>query len=172
TALVAKSGKQIMVEDMSNHPLFKNIPKNWNGSIIGIPLKFKDEIVGVMNLSRTVTGHFSRSEIRLISLLADQAAVAIFNASLYKRVTHMANTDSVTGLPNRRALDERLHEEWRYASRTGSEFAVVMMDLDGFKTVNDNFGHNVGDDLLYSLFNFRAQKMRGSDFLARYGGDE
>lgn len=172
TALVAKSGKQIMVEDMSNHPLFKNIPKNWNGSIIGIPLKFKDEIVGVMNLSRTVTGHFSRSEIRLISLLADQAAVAIFNASLYKRVTHMANTDSVTGLPNRRALDERLHEEWRYASRTGSEFAVVMMDLDGFKTVNDNFGHNVGDDLLYSLFNFLAQKMRGSDFLARYSGDE
>lgn len=172
TYLVAKSGKQIMVEDMSSHPVYKGAPQNWQGSIISIPLKFKDEIVGVMNVSRSVTGHFSRSEIRLISLLADQAAVAIYNASLYKRVTQMANTDSVTGLPNRRALDERLQEEFVYASRMGLEFAVVMMDLDGFKVVNDTFGHNVGDELLYSLFNFLAQKMRGSDFLARYGGDE
>jgi diguanylate cyclase (GGDEF)-like protein len=107
-----------------------------------------------------------------MSLLADQAAVAIFNASLYKRVTQMANTDSVTGLPNRRALDERLQEELYYASRTNTQFSVVMMDLDGFKSVNDTFGHNTGDELLHSLFNFLAQKMRGSDFLARYGGDE
>ncbi|MFN3491106.1 MAG: diguanylate cyclase domain-containing protein, partial [Anaerolineales bacterium] len=172
TYTVAKSGKQILIEDIAHHPLSKGLPSEWYGSIIGIPLKFKDEVMGVMNLARSVTGHFSRSEIRLISLLADQAAVAIFNANLYKRVTQMANTDSVTGLPNRRALDERLQEEWRYASRIGLEFAVVMMDLDGFKAVNDNFGHNVGDELLYSLFNFLAQKMRGSDFLARYGGDE
>lgn len=172
TYSVAKYGKQILVENILTHPLYQDAPSDWHGSIIGIPLKFKDEIVGVMNLSRTVTGHFSRSEIRLISLLADQAAVAIFNASLYKRVAQMANTDSVTGLPNRRALDERLQEEWVYASGLNLEFAVVMMDLDGFKTVNDNLGHNVGDELLYSLFNFLAQKMRGSDFLARYGGDE
>ncbi|HNF95455.1 MAG TPA: GGDEF domain-containing protein, partial [Anaerolineales bacterium] len=83
-----------------------------------------------------------------------------------------ANTDSVTGLPNRRALDERLQEEWRLAEQTKFPFAVVMMDLDGFKAVNDTFGHNIGDDLLYSLFNFLAQRMRSSDFLARYGGDE
>lgn len=172
TYSVVRSGSQIIIEDMPNHSLYQGMQILNSGSIVGIPLKFKDEIVGVMNLSRTVTGHFSRSEIRLISLLADQAAVAIFNASLYKRVTQMANTDSVTGLPNRRALDERLQEEWQFASRANSQFSVVMMDLDGFKAVNDTFGHNVGDELLYSLFNFLAQKMRGSDFLARYGGDE
>ena len=98
--------------------------------------------------------------------------MAIYNASMHKRVTELANTDSVTGLPNRRALDERLQDEWRYSGRTGAQFSVVMMDLDGFKSVNDTFGHNVGDELLNSLFNFLAQKMRGSDFLARYGGDE
>ncbi len=172
TYTVAKSKQQILVEDIVHHPLFKGFPKEWHGSIISIPLKFKEEVVGVMNLARGVTGHFSRSEMRLISLLADQAAVAIFNANLYKQITQMANTDSVTGLPNRRALDERLQEEWRYANRAKTEFAVVMMDLDGFKAVNDTFGHNIGDELLYSLFNFLAQKMRGSDFLARYGGDE
>lgn len=172
TYSVARNGKQIIVEDMAAHAIYKNAPAEWGGSIIGIPLKFKGEIMGVMNLSRTVTGRFSRSELRLTSLLADQAAVAIFNARLYKQLTQMANTDSVTGLPNRRALDERLQEEWRIADQTGSSFSVVMMDLDGFKAVNDTFGHNLGDELLYSLFNFLAQRMRGSDFLARYGGDE
>lgn len=172
TYSVARSGKQMMLEDVQKNPMSSKFDLGWQGSLISIPLKFKEDIVGVMNLSRTVTGRFSRSEIRLISLLADQAAVAIFNASLYKRVTQMANTDSVTGLPNRRALDERLQEEWQHANNTNTEFAVVMMDLDGFKIVNDNLGHNIGDELLYSLFNFLAQKMRGSDFLARYGGDE
>ena len=172
THTVVRDGKQIIVEDMSNHPLFRNAPAQWRGSIIGTPLKFKDDILGVMNLSRTVTGRFSRSELRLLSLLADQAAVAIYNARLYKRLNQMANTDSVTGLPNRRALDERLQEEWRLSDQTGVPFSVVMMDLDGFKAVNDTFGHNVGDELLYSLFNFLAQRMRASDFLARYGGDE
>lgn len=172
TYTVAKHRQQVMVENMRDHPLYKDAPVQWNGSIIGMPLKFKDEIVGVMNLSRTVTGRFSRSELRLMSLLADYAAVAINNANMHKSVTHLANTDSVTGLPNRRALDERLQEEWRYASRSDAQFSVVMMDLDGFKSVNDTFGHNVGDELLNSLFNFLAKKMRSSDFLARYGGDE
>jgi diguanylate cyclase (GGDEF)-like protein len=172
TYSVVKTGKQIIVEDMKTHPLYKGSPTHWAGSIVGVPLKFKDEIVGVMNLSKRVVGKFTRSELRLINLLADQAAVAIFNAGLYKRLAEMANTDSVTGLPNRRALDERLQEEWRLAEHTQLPFSVVMMDLDGFKAVNDTFGHNVGDELLYSLFNFLAQRMRSSDFLARYGGDE
>lgn len=172
TNTVMKENRQILIEDVLNHPLYKGYPENWSGSMIGIPLKFKDELLGVLNLSRSTIGKFSRSELRLMSLLADQAAVAIYNASLYKRLSQMANTDSVTGLPNRRALDERLQEEWRLAQQTDLPFAVVMMDLDGFKAVNDTFGHNVGDELLYSLFNFLAQRMRGSDFLARYGGDE
>lgn len=172
TYSVVKTGKQIIIEDMMSHPLYKESPNHWGGSIIGVPLKFKDEILGVMNLSKKVVGKFTRSELRLISLLADQAAVAIFNASLYRRLAQMANTDSVTGLPNRRALDERLQEELRLAEQTQRPFSVVMMDLDGFKAVNDTFGHNVGDELLYSLFNFLAQRMRNSDFLARYGGDE
>lgn len=172
TQSVIQTGRQIIIEDIEKHPLYAGVKEKWVGSIVGIPLKFKDEILGVMNLSRSTPGRFTRSELRLMSLLADQAAVAIFNASLYRRVTQMANTDSVTGLPNRRALDERLQEEWRIAQQTNTSFSVVMMDMDGFKAVNDTFGHNVGDELLYSLFNFLAQKMRGTDFLARYGGDE
>jgi diguanylate cyclase (GGDEF)-like protein len=172
THTVVKHGERIIVEDISTHPLYQTIPNRWAGSIVGVPLKFKKMIVGVMNLSRSITGGFSKAELRLIGLLADQAAVAIYNASLHKQVTDLANTDSVTGLPNRRALDERLQDEMRYAKQKNSMFAVVMMDLDGFKGVNDIYGHAAGDEVLHSLFNYLSENMRTTDFLARYGGDE
>jgi diguanylate cyclase (GGDEF)-like protein len=172
TNFVANSGEKLIVEDIANHPLYKNSPEDWTGSIIGIPLKFNNSTVGVMNLSRSTTGGFTRAELRLIGLLADQAAVAISNASLHKIVAEQANTDSLTGLPNRRALEDRLQEEIRYAKRMNSQFSVVMMDLDGFKAVNDIFGHVVGDEVLHSVFNYLANNMRATDFLARYGGDE
>ena len=172
TYFVANSGEKLIVEDIANHPLYKNSPEDWTGSIIGIPLKFNNSIVGVMNLSRSTKGGFTRAELRLIGLLADQAAVAISNASLHKIVAEQANTDSLTGLPNRRALEDRLQEEIRYAKRMNSQFSVVMMDLDGFKAVNDMFGHVVGDEVLHSVFSYLAENMRPTDFLARYGGDE
>jgi diguanylate cyclase (GGDEF)-like protein len=172
TYTVASSGEQMIVENMSSALIFKGMPTEWAGSIIGIPLKFNHAIVGVMNLSRTVTGKFTGAEMRLLGMLADHAAMAISNANLHKGVTQLANTDIVTGLPNRRALDERLQEEMRYASRTNSQFSVVMMDLDGFKNVNDTLGHSAGDDVLRNVFNYLGGKMRATDFLARYGGDE
>ncbi len=172
TYLVVNNGLPIIIEDIKTHPLYKNNSEEWHGSIIGVPLKFGSSIVGVMNISKSTTGGFTRSEMRLIGLLADQAAVAISNASLHKGVTELANTDSVTGLPNRRALDERLQDEMRYAKSMNSKFSVVMMDLDGFKNVNDTLGHSIGDDVLRHVFNYLAEKMRTTDFLARYGGDE
>jgi len=172
TYFVANSGEKLIVEDMSSHPLYINIAENWSGSIIGVPLKFNNSIVGVMNLSRSTTGGFTRAELRLIGLLADQAAVAISNASLHKLVAEQAKTDSLTGLPNRRALEDRLQEEIRYAKRMKTQFSVVMMDLDGFKAVNDIHGHVVGDEVLHSIFVYLSENMRATDFLARYGGDE
>ncbi len=172
TYTVARQGEQIVVEDMQKHPLYVNARGDWHGSIIGIPLKFNDTIVGVMNLSKSTRGGFSASELRLLGLLADQAAVAISNASLHQTVSRQAYSDMVTGLPNRRALDERLEEEVLKARRTGSTFAVIMLDVDGFKAVNDTYGHAIGDQVLRTMFNYLASGLRSTDFLARYGGDE
>jgi len=169
---VINSGEKTIVEDMAHHPIYINAPADWTGSIIGVPLKFNNSIVGVMNLSRSTTGGFTRAELRLIELLADQAAVAISNASLHKIVAEQANTDSLTGLPNRRALEDRLQEDIRYAHRMNSKFSVVMMDMDGFKSVNDIYGHVVGDEVLHAVFGYLAENVRPTDFLARYGGDE
>ena len=172
TYTVAKTGEMIIVEDMQNHPLFENTPKNWIGGIIGIPLKVGNTVVGVMNMARSNVGGFSDSELRLLSLLSDQAAVAISNANLHQMISKQAYSDTLTGLPNRRALDERLEEEVLSARRNGYSFAVVMMDLDGFKDVNDVYGHPVGDEVLRTVFTQMARGVRNTDFLARYGGDE
>lgn len=172
THTVARSGEMIIVENMQDHPLFQNVPVHWVGSIIGIPLKVGNTVVGVMNLSRSTLGGYSASELRLLSLLSDQAAVAISNASLHLMISRQAYSDTLTGLPNRRALDERLEEEVASARRNNYSFAVIMMDLDGFKAVNDTYGHTVGDDVLRLVFSEMARGVRTTDFLARYGGDE
>jgi len=172
TYTVARKGETVMVEDMRKHPLYKDAPPDWSGSIVGIPLKIDKRVVGVMNLSRDQLGTFTPLELRLLSLLANQAAVAISNASLLQTLSKKAYSDTITGLPNRRALDERLDAEIINARRTSSTFAVVMMDLDGFKRVNDTYGHEVGDLVLRSVFNVIAVGIRSSDFIARYGGDE
>jgi diguanylate cyclase (GGDEF)-like protein len=172
TYTVAREGEMIIVENMHHHPMFQNVPSDWDGSIIGIPLKVGNTVVGVMNLSRSTIGGFSASELRLLSLLSDQAAVAISNASLHQMISRQAYSDTLTGLPNRRALDERLEEEVSSARRNNYSFAVIMMDLDGFKLVNDTYGHSVGDDVLRLVFNQMARGVRTTDFLARYGGDE
>ena len=172
TYTVARSGEMMIIEDMQDHALFQNVPATWIGSIIGIPLKVGNTVVGVMNLSRSTIGGFSSSELRLLSLLSDQAAVAISNASLHQMISRQAYSDTLTGLPNRRALDERLEAEVISARRNNYSFAVIMMDLDGFKAVNDTYGHTVGDEVLRLVFGEMGRGVRTTDFLARYGGDE
>ena len=172
TYMVARNEERIIIEDIKRHPLYANTPADWQGSIIGIPLMINTKLVGVMNLSRSTRGGFSSSELRLLDLLADQAAVAISNASLHQMISRQAYSDTVTGLPNRWALDQRLDQEVVNARRTGNTFAVIMMDLDGFKSVNDTHGHAVGDQVLRTVFNYLSTSMRATDFLARYGGDE
>jgi diguanylate cyclase (GGDEF)-like protein len=172
TRTVALKKKMVIVEDMQTHPLFVKAPRPRRGSIIGIPLVMNGMVVGVMNLVRSQPGEFSLSEIRLLTLLADQAAIAIQNARLHQAVNDQARRDSLTALPNRRALDERLDEAISQSRISNRPFSVIMMDLDGFKAVNDTYGHEIGDDVLRQVAENLIQSLRSTDFLARYGGDE
>ncbi len=172
TYTVAQTKTSIIVDNMRTHPLFVNAPPEWNGSIAGIPLMLGETVVGVMNMARFSPGGFTPAEVRLLELLADQAAIAIMNARLHLAVANQALSDTLTGLPNRRALDARLDNEVNRSTRYGHPFAVLMMDLDGFKPVNDTWGHVFGDHVLRELARFMSESKRASDFLARYGGDE
>ena len=169
---VARTRQAIVAEDLRTHALFANAPQGWAGSIVGMPLMLGETVVGVMNMARWSIGGFSKSELRLLELLADQAALAIMNARLHQAVALQAMSDTLTGLPNRRALDARLENDVQRAARYGHQFAVLMIDLDGFKIINDTFGHGVGDEVLHQYAQFLACSQRSSDFLARYGGDE
>jgi diguanylate cyclase (GGDEF)-like protein len=172
TYTVARNKKVIVVEDLRNDPLFGDADREWSGSIVGMPLMMSDDVIGVMNMARWSVGGFKDSEIRLLDLLADQAALAIINARLHQAVSAQALSDTLTGLPNRRALDARLESEVKRSGRYAHQFAVLMMDLDGFKAINDTFGHTVGDEILRQFAQYLAASQRESDFLARYGGDE
>jgi diguanylate cyclase (GGDEF)-like protein len=172
TYTVARSKETLIIEDLRQHPLFKTAPPDWSGSMISIPLMMADDVIGVMNLSRWQVGGFSSAEQRLLKLLADQAAIAIINARLHEAVSRQALSDTLTGLPNRRALDRYLDHQVNRSMRTGRPFGVLMMDLDGFKRINDTWGHVVGDQVLHDVAAFLASTSRASDFLARYGGDE
>ena len=172
TYTVARTRETVVINSMEKHPLFANFPEAGLGSIMGIPLMTGENIVGVMNMARWATGGFTAAERRLLGLLADQAALAIMNARLHQAVANQAMSDTLTGLPNRRALDARLENEVQRAARYKQTFAVLMLDLDGFKAINDTHGHSVGDVVLHDYAQFLSKSQRGSDFLARYGGDE
>lgn len=175
TYTVARDAKIIAIEDMTKNTMFKNFRENavgWTGAIVGFPLHIGDRVVGVMNVAYKKTHKFSNDELQVFKMLGDQAAVAIENASLHDLVSIQANTDQLTGLPNRRSFEDRLEEETLRSNRYQREFALVMLDLNDFKQVNDTYGHPVGDETLVIVGNCMLNKIRDTDFLARIGGDE
>ncbi len=172
TATVARRGETVVVTDMQKNDLYEQAPNAWNGSIIGLPLKIGMRVVGVLNVARVKKVGFRQEEMRLLRLLADQAAMAIENARLHDLIRHQALTDPLTGLPNRRFFDQRLNEEIRRSMRYQHPFALMIMDLNGFKEINDRFGHPAGDAVLKQLAELFRNSMRDTDFMARYGGDE
>ena len=172
TATVARRGEIIIVPDMRHHPLYEDAPASWEGSIVGLPIKYQQRVVGVMTVSRYTTNPFTKQEIHLLTVLCQQASVAISNARLHESVKELANKDTLTCLPNRRALDRQLEQEVQRSNRNGQFFSVVMIDLDGFKAVNDTYGHSIGDEVLAQVAHILQENIRSIDFLARYGGDE
>ncbi len=114
----------------------------------------------------------SAGEIAVGKLFADRASSIIRSAGIYARATEDALTDILTGLPNRRHLDQRIRDEIERATRYEHTFALLMIDLDGFKGINDTFGHPIGDGVLKQVSDALRRSLRSSDFLARYGGDE
>ena len=165
TYTVARSAETIVVQDMRKHSLYATAPSTWTGSIVGLPLKFGHRVVGVMNVANRHPHAFSEFALRVLRLLGDQAAIAIENARLHNLVIEQARTDITTGLSNRRALDQRIEEEVQRASRYNRPLALIMLDLDNFKQVNDTFGHPVGDRVLRQIAGLLSSLVRETDFL-------
>jgi diguanylate cyclase (GGDEF)-like protein len=176
-------------------------------SWIGIPLIYQDQVTGFLNIDNRAPDAYAEDDVRIASMFADQAAIAIENARLYEKaqfeISHRKQTevtlreanrsmlqqvkeitalqdqlkeqalrDPVTGLYNRRFLNESLPREIARAEREGIELGVVMMDLDHFKRINDAFGHINGDLALVALGKLMSERTRSSDIACRFGGEE
>ncbi|MEO7196870.1 MAG: diguanylate cyclase [Solirubrobacterales bacterium] len=115
---------------------------------------------------------FSPNEREVLSYLIVQTTTSIENIELHERVSEQAFTDGLTGIPNYRRFNEWLEREVGRIDRFGGELSLVLLDIDGFKTVNDTYGHLTGDRVLESIGRVLADELRDVDLAARYGGEE
>ena len=141
-------------------------------SILAVPLEGADGNVGVITFYRRSRRPFGDRDRQFLLNLRTVLASAIENAVRYEHAEASATTDYLTGLPNSRALFERMEAEIARCRRAGEGFTVVVCDLDGFKQVNDRFGHLAGNQVLKAAANALLRNCREYDFVARLGGDE
>jgi diguanylate cyclase (GGDEF)-like protein len=151
--------------------VFRNHPAPGD-AILSLPLWAAEHLVAVLTINFPHDDHPDQESIGLLQLFARQAGIALQNALQHDHMSRQANTDGLTGLPNRRAFDDRLENETRRSSRYQHPFTLMMLDLDGFKAVNDLYGHPAGDKVLQDVAVRLRQSLRDSDFFARFGGDE
>jgi diguanylate cyclase (GGDEF)-like protein len=147
------------------------VPETYKTATV-VPLMKDDEVLGALALYSIELASYDTDHLRLMEAVAKLASDAIANAVHHERTETSALTDVITSLPNARALRYRFEEEADRARRHKDVFSVVMMDLDGFKSVNDRLGHQAGDHLLRELGRVLQTQVRSSDFICRYAGDE
>lgn len=141
-------------------------------SIASVPLIAAGETIGALTLYSCELAEYGEEHVRLLETISRIAADAIDKSLDHDEAKTNAMTDPMTGLPNARSLQVQFEKEVARADRNDASFQLVMLDLDGFKAVNDNFGHKAGDQLLREVSRVIAGQLRDYDFLARYGGDE
>lgn len=141
-------------------------------TMAALPLIADDEIVGAVSIYSNDLPEYDEEHLRLLETVSRIAAEAIGKTQEHAEAKANALTDPMTGLPNARSLQFQFEKEIGRASRSGSTFQVLVMDLDGFKAINDNYGHIAGDEMLREVGAVIQAQLRDYDFFARYGGDE
>jgi diguanylate cyclase (GGDEF)-like protein len=139
---------------------------------MALPIFYGDHLHGVLYVETLERADFSEEESLLLQTLADLIAGAYHNAQTFQKAQEQAITDGLTGVKTHRFFMEALSSEWKRSSRAGRSFALVLMDLDRFKFVNDFYGHLEGDLVLQRVGQILEANCRRSDVVARYGGDE
>jgi diguanylate cyclase (GGDEF)-like protein/putative nucleotidyltransferase with HDIG domain len=141
-------------------------------SMASLPLFKDDVLLGALSVYSSDLEQYSHDHMRLLETVTRLASDALGNAMQHAEAESNALTDPLTGLPNARYLSLRFDEEAARARRTDRTFQVMMLDLDEFKSVNDTFGHKIGDKMLREVAHIIGTQLREYDFLARNGGDE
>ena len=142
------------------------------GSWIGAPIIVQGNVDACLSLDKDKVDFYQKDHLDTLNIFAGQTALALQNASLFSEVQHLAKTDELTGILNRRNLFESGENEINRARRFDRVLSVIMMDLDNLKQINDGYGHLVGDQALCAVAALFKNTLREIDIFGRYGGDE
>jgi diguanylate cyclase (GGDEF)-like protein len=141
-------------------------------SAVCLPLVSFGQVLGVLVLESASSDAFAPADVNALESVSDICATAIQNARYFDRVRQLAYLDGVTGIFNRRYFEMRITEEIARSVRHSLTFSVIMVDIDYFKELNDEFGHLLGDEVLRQVSGILTQQLRKSDVPSRYGGEE
>ena len=175
----ARTGERQLVTDVRTDPDY--VPGNHDvNSEYLVPIRHQGRMHGVLNLESTRSDFFTTEVGAVFDAIAEQVAGAIHVARLLReleaanrKLRDLSMRDGLTGIANRRCFDARMAEEWRRHANDGASLALLMVDVDCFKALNDRRGHLQGDECLRELAQLCAAHVRdGSDLAARYGGEE
>ena len=171
---VAENRRPIINGSPSVEPSYMNDPGKYSRlrSALAVPLEGVAGVAGVLTLYHAEADAFTRDHLRILQAISGKAGLAIENALKYRQVEDSSVTDELTGLPNARSLFVQLDSELARSRRTGASLAVLVLDLDGFKDVNDRFGHLAGNKVLQMIAEGLRNSCRDCDSAARMGGDE
>jgi len=173
---VAQTGKPTIVNDVSKDPRFARRFDSETHfktrSILCAPLISRGRTIGVVQVINRRGGRFTQADLDLLLTLVEPCAIAIENAILFQRTEQLTITDDLTKLFNSRYLNVYIGREIKRCKRHGIPLSIIFLDLDGFKSVNDQHGHLAGSRTLTEVGGILAEAVRESDILARYGGDE
>lgn len=170
-----RRGQPHQVNDLRQEPVCQHLGNAQPEAYLCLPLMAGGEPVGVLYLeaSADLGEHSFPSALRQVAnTLTEQVALALTNMNLRENLRRQSIIDALTGLYNRRFLDETLARELIRANRQGSTLSLVMLDVDHFKRFNDNHGHEAGDQVLRHIAQLLRKSLRGSDLACRFGGEE
>lgn len=171
---VVKSGKPVLIDISVAQPRLKFIDADSAkiNNLAIFPIKSKNRIIGTLAVNSAKGRYLMAGDIRLIASISNMIGAAVENGQLYHRIKQLSDTDSLTGLFNHRFITRRLESEFKRAVRYNHPISVMMIDVDGLKTINDTHGHLIGDQALRQISLALVSACRLTDVIGRYGGDE
>lgn len=171
---ILDQGELFVVEDTNDAEFFNNPLAVAEGirSLIAVPLKIQNAIVGVLYIDDFVPRQFPESRLRILNILGSFASMSIDNARLHEQTQALACTDGLTGLYNHRQFKLLFKEEVARSLRYNKKLGLIMLDIDDFKNFNDSYGHPNGDRVLGVISDILKNTFRECDISFRYGGEE
>ena len=174
TEFILSQNEPVLIPNIADYPSFNNpiLLKEGIRSLVAVPLISEKEPVGILYNDDFKPRVFNNSIIETLRLLATQAVIAIQKQQAFEQIKNLSTRDPLTGLYNRRYLNQIFMSEMERAIRMSRPLSIIIVDIDFFKAINDQYGHLVGDQVLRGLAGVFGRIVRPYDTFARFGGEE